>query len=56
MPETPQTSSEIEVGALLSKVDAGARGLLVLDVRNQDEFDSWRIEGRKPVETIHIPT
>ena len=55
MAETPQTSSEIEVGTLLSKVDAGERDLLLLDVRNQEEFDAWRIEGRVPVETIHIP-
>ncbi len=28
---------------------------LLLDVRNQDEFERWKIEGRNPVETIHIP-
>lgn len=55
MSEIPESSSEIEVGALLSKVDGGERDLLLLDVRNQEEFDAWRIEGKKPVETIHIP-
>jgi glyoxylase-like metal-dependent hydrolase (beta-lactamase superfamily II)/rhodanese-related sulfurtransferase len=55
MAEMPGTSSEIQVGELLSKVDGGERELLLLDVRNQDEFDTWRIEGRRPVETIHIP-
>ena len=54
MSEMPKTS-EIEVGDLLSKVDGGERELLLLDVRNQEEFDTWRIEGKHPVETIHIP-
>lgn len=44
----------IDVGALLSLVDAGAP-LLLLDVRNEDEFERWRFEGRRPVETVHIP-
>ncbi len=28
---------------------------LLLDVRNQDEFERWKIEGRTPVETLNIP-
>ncbi|MGH7321590.1 MAG: MBL fold metallo-hydrolase [Candidatus Rokuibacteriota bacterium] len=39
---------------LLPRIDAG-EGLLVLDVRNDEEFKDWRLEGRRPVETLHIP-
>ncbi len=44
----------LEAGELLSRVDAGDP-LLLLDVRNDDEFETWRLEGRRPVETVHIP-
>jgi glyoxylase-like metal-dependent hydrolase (beta-lactamase superfamily II)/rhodanese-related sulfurtransferase len=27
----------------------------VLDVRNEEEFEAWRLEGRRPIETVHIP-
>lgn len=52
-PEGRATPS-IEVGELLSRIDAG-EPLLLLDVRNDDEFERWRLEGRRPVETVHIP-
>lgn len=29
--------------------------LFILDVRNQDEFETWRIESRYPLETVNIP-
>ncbi|MCS6831664.1 MAG: rhodanese-like domain-containing protein, partial [bacterium] len=29
--------------------------LFILDVRNRDEFEAWRIEGRKKIPTINIP-
>jgi glyoxylase-like metal-dependent hydrolase (beta-lactamase superfamily II) len=44
----------VEVGALLPRLDRGER-VLLLDVRNADEFESWRIEPRRPVETVHVP-
>jgi glyoxylase-like metal-dependent hydrolase (beta-lactamase superfamily II)/rhodanese-related sulfurtransferase len=44
----------LEVGALLTRLDRGER-ILLLDVRNEEEFDSWRIEARQPVETVHVP-
>jgi glyoxylase-like metal-dependent hydrolase (beta-lactamase superfamily II)/rhodanese-related sulfurtransferase len=47
-------SPAVEVGELLSRADAG-EPLLVLDVRNEDEFETWRLEGRRPIETLHIP-
>lgn len=27
----------------------------ILDVRNQDEFNAWKIEGKAPIQTINIP-
>lgn len=47
-------STAISVAELLQKIDAGER-LLLLDVRNAEEFERWRVEGRRPVETIHGP-
>ena len=37
--------------------DALVRGeeFFVVDVRNREEFDAWRIEGRRPFETINVP-
>jgi glyoxylase-like metal-dependent hydrolase (beta-lactamase superfamily II)/rhodanese-related sulfurtransferase len=48
------SSHEIDVRELLAKVDSG-QPLLVLDVRNDDEFESWKIEGRREFEVAHIP-
>ncbi len=48
------TEHEVEVGELLAKVDAG-EPLMVLDVRNDDEYESWKIEGRRHFEVAHIP-
>ncbi len=53
-PTLGAATPSIEVGELLSRVDAG-EPLLLLDVRNDEEFETWRFEGRRPVETIHIP-
>lgn len=48
------TAHEIDVGELLAKVDSG-EPLLVLDVRNDDEYEKWRIEGRREFKVAHIP-
>jgi glyoxylase-like metal-dependent hydrolase (beta-lactamase superfamily II)/rhodanese-related sulfurtransferase len=48
------TNNEIDVKELLSKVDSG-QPLTVLDVRNDDEFENWKIEGRRKFEVAHIP-
>lgn len=45
-------STSISIAELLEKIDAGERFLL-LDVRNDEEFARWRVEGRHPVETFH---
>jgi glyoxylase-like metal-dependent hydrolase (beta-lactamase superfamily II)/rhodanese-related sulfurtransferase len=44
----------IDVGELLPRLDRGER-ILLLDVRNQDEYESWKLEPRTPVETVHVP-
>jgi glyoxylase-like metal-dependent hydrolase (beta-lactamase superfamily II)/rhodanese-related sulfurtransferase len=44
----------VEVGALLPRLDRGEK-VLLLDVRNDDEFESWKIEPQRPVETLHVP-
>ena len=59
MDETPADATcppvpTVEVGALLPRLDRGD-AVLLLDVRNREEFDSWRIEARRPVETVHVP-
>lgn len=48
------TTPAIDIAALLRSLDAGD-ALLLLDVRNDDEFTAWRIESRRPLPTIHIP-
>jgi glyoxylase-like metal-dependent hydrolase (beta-lactamase superfamily II)/rhodanese-related sulfurtransferase len=45
---------EIDVKELLAKVDSG-QPLMVLDVRNDDEFEKWKIEGRREFKVAHIP-
>jgi glyoxylase-like metal-dependent hydrolase (beta-lactamase superfamily II)/rhodanese-related sulfurtransferase len=54
MAEAEPVAPSVEVGELLSRVDAG-EPVLLLDVRNDDEFEAWRLEGRRPIETVHIP-
>jgi glyoxylase-like metal-dependent hydrolase (beta-lactamase superfamily II)/rhodanese-related sulfurtransferase len=44
----------IEIGELLARADRGD-ALLLLDVRNEEEFGAWRLEARRPVETLHVP-
>ena len=54
MTEAAPGTPSIDVGELLARVDAG-EPLLLLDVRNDDEFETWRVEGRRPAETVHVP-
>lgn len=44
----------IKVEQLLRMADA-ARPFLLLDVRNDEEYEAWRIEARHPIKTVHIP-
>ncbi len=47
-------STAISISEFLQKIDRGD-SLLLLDVRNDEEFARWRVEGRRPVTTIHRP-
>lgn len=42
------------IGELLAKLDSG-KPVTVLDVRNDDEFEHWKIEARQPFPVVHIP-
>ncbi len=44
----------VEVGELLPRLDRGDR-ILLLDVRNDEEYESWKVEPRRPVEIVHVP-
>jgi glyoxylase-like metal-dependent hydrolase (beta-lactamase superfamily II)/rhodanese-related sulfurtransferase len=44
----------VEVGELLPRLDRG-EPILLLDVRNEEEYESWKVEPRRAVETIHVP-
>ena len=44
----------IEIGDVLSRADRG-ESLVLLDVRNDEEFEAWRLEAKRPIETIHVP-
>jgi glyoxylase-like metal-dependent hydrolase (beta-lactamase superfamily II)/rhodanese-related sulfurtransferase len=48
------TKTTISVAELDEMIERG-ESFLLLDVRNQDEFERWKIEGRNPFETVHIP-
>jgi glyoxylase-like metal-dependent hydrolase (beta-lactamase superfamily II)/rhodanese-related sulfurtransferase len=50
LPEVPK----IEVAELLQRADAGEK-LFLLDVRNDDEFERWKVEAKSPIETLHEP-
>jgi glyoxylase-like metal-dependent hydrolase (beta-lactamase superfamily II)/rhodanese-related sulfurtransferase len=52
--ENSQQVPEMAIAELLTKIDAG-EPLLLLDVRNDDEFESWKLEGRRPIDTMHVP-
>ncbi len=39
---------------LLRHLEQGSR-FSILDVRNPDEFDAWKIEGKEAIQTVNIP-
>jgi glyoxylase-like metal-dependent hydrolase (beta-lactamase superfamily II)/rhodanese-related sulfurtransferase len=53
-PATDPAVPAVAVGDLLPRLDRGEE-VLLLDVRNDEEFATWRIEARRPVETVHVP-
>lgn len=44
----------ITIERLIEKSDAG-EAFLLLDVRNDDEYEAWKVEARNPIEMLHIP-
>ena len=44
----------IEIAEMLRRADLG-EALFLLDVRNEEEFEAWRLEARRPLETLHVP-
>ena len=48
------TGTEWGVEALQDRLEAGEE-FFVFDVRNEDEFESWQIEGRRPLPTVNVP-
>ncbi len=57
MESMTQTQSDFQIGAsaLADRLMAGERPF-VLDVRNRDEFERWRLEGRDgPLEAVNQP-
>ncbi|HWI60447.1 MAG TPA: MBL fold metallo-hydrolase [Symbiobacteriaceae bacterium] len=45
---------QLSPAELKAKLDAGEE-IFIVDLRNRDEFATWRIEGRKPIPTINVP-
>lgn len=54
-------ASEVQTGVLAHRVEDLYRELLrgdrtfILDVRNEEEFARWRVEGRRSLQTLNIP-
>jgi glyoxylase-like metal-dependent hydrolase (beta-lactamase superfamily II) len=48
------SGSEMAMGEFKERLDRGEIGL-ILDLRREDEFAAWKIEGKKPVGTLNIP-
>lgn len=51
---TTQKASAWSPAALHRKLEKGER-FAILDVRNREEFDLWRIEGKRPIPTVNLP-
>ena len=49
-----RAQTEWGVAVLQDRLEAGEE-FFVFDVRNEDEFASWQIEGRQPLPTVNVP-
>lgn len=49
-----EASPAVGIAELLRRADAG-ESLVLLDVRNDADFGRWKLEGRRPLETVHVP-
>jgi glyoxylase-like metal-dependent hydrolase (beta-lactamase superfamily II)/rhodanese-related sulfurtransferase len=56
MADSPEegTVPTVDVGDLLPRLDRGDN-VLLLDVRNDEEYGIWKVEAQRPIETIHVP-
>jgi glyoxylase-like metal-dependent hydrolase (beta-lactamase superfamily II)/rhodanese-related sulfurtransferase len=52
--ETAAKVPSLEVAEVLGRLDRGD-DVVILDVRNDDEFRHWKLEGRRPAATVHVP-
>lgn len=50
-----EPTTEITPGALFDRLVARGEAPAILDVRNEDEFAAWRIEGRRPIPHLNVP-
>ena len=48
-------STEITPRELFERVVTRGEALPILDVRNEDEFAAWKIEGRRPLTYLNLP-
>ena len=53
--EPPSPPSPPSRWARCCRGSTAARAILLLDVRNEEEFETWKVEARRPVETVHVP-
>lgn len=49
-----ESAPAVGIAELLKRADAG-EALVLLDVRNDEDFKRWKLEGRKNIETVHVP-
>ncbi|MCL6642459.1 MAG: MBL fold metallo-hydrolase, partial [Candidatus Bipolaricaulota bacterium] len=48
------TQTEWTVQELKARLDR-EESFFILDVRNREEFEAWKIEGRRPIPTHNVP-
>ena len=54
MAQTDSSTTEWSPQTLLDRLEAGVE-FFVFDVRNEDEYESWKIEGPRPLPMVNVP-
>jgi glyoxylase-like metal-dependent hydrolase (beta-lactamase superfamily II) len=54
MEATATVPTEWTMKELHRRLESGER-FFVFDVRNEDEFEDWKLEGRRPLPTVNVP-
>ena len=54
MEATATTATQWSAEELHRRLEGGGE-FFVFDVRNEDEFESWKLEGRRPLPTVNVP-